>query len=263
MRISSLDSYYRDYAFKMPTLVRQFLASKLAERENADLLTVCESLQVLNQWARHQHDSSWRDDIYELKSLFLQEMFARGHLKPVEMVRQDIQCNTCERGVYRRYYDDGNISYEDLCWHCNGTGVYKRVLLYAFTVEVGDRKFVWHQVADKVKWNVPLRTDYAMEQDDNGDWHVDLMQLPKFKEPKGETPKMTEWQLQRHLMRLAVFVTRYDWFEKLELDTLKHVLAWDVGEAKRRLGRWLDDRIGWRIVRMLRRAGLTKEELPF
>lgn len=258
MRISSLDGYYSGWKFKTPTYILQFFAKK----KNPSLLQAAESLRTLNSWARHQQDSSWRDDIYEMKSLFLQEMNALGFLKSVEMVRQDIKCNRCNKGVQTSYYADGNVADQSACWHCNGTGVYKKVLLYAFTVKIDGKEFVWHQLADRAKWAHVDRW-YPIEYDDAGNPCVDLDALPKFREPKGDAPKLSAWQFQKHLMTLAVFVTRNIAFEKLELDGLASTLRWDVSELKRRAGRWLDDRVGWRVIQALKRAGLIEDSLPF
>lgn len=258
MRISSLDKYEWGYwQFKTPTYLLQFFAKK----KNPSLLQAAESLRTLNAWARHQQDSSWRNDIYEMKSLFLQEMDAIGFLKSVGLVRQDIKCHSCVRGWHIFYHADGTERDAEPCWHCGGTGVYKKVLLYAFTVKIDGKEFVWHQPADRAKW-VHVDRWYPIEYDDAGNPCVDLDALPKFREPKGDAPKLTAWEFQKHLMGLAVFVTRNIAFEELELDGLASTLRWDVSELKRRAGRWLDYRFG-RLRSVLERIGLIEETYPF
>ena len=268
MRLSDYDSYY-GRPFRLPTNIKQRVARKLAEREigfkcdDRVTLLAAESLWTLNVWARNAQNSAWRDEIYQLKSDFLHAMYALGYLKPLSLCQQVIKCHSCERGIYRRYYDSGDISYEDTCWDCGGTGVYKRVLLYEFHVKIGDREFVWHQPYDRVYFDAPVPDMYNMVRDADGNLLIDIASLPKFKQPRSAPIRLSDWQLQRHMLRLAVYVSRFSMFSELKLNDWRSAIRNDIREVVCRLEHGFLQTWKWRIRLALSRMGSVEEELPF
>lgn len=254
-RLSDCDSY-SDYRFKTNFIQRvcKFLAERELKPDKSSTLLAAESLLILNSWARRQYDSEWRYQVYQFKSQFLQIMYAKGYLRSVEPVQQILKCHRCTNGIHTSYYyESGDIKDQESCWHCNGDGIYKRVLLLAFHVKVAGKEFVWHQPADRVDNSVPLLTF--------GNRFTDIESLPVFKEPAiYEWTQPSQWMFQRHLLRLVVYVVRNQMFAKLELCDWKSALRSDVSKFVRRIGRWTPNMYRFHIKPMFNRK---EEGLPF
>jgi hypothetical protein len=138
----------RDY---VSTFVRKYESRKSAIPDAA------EALFSLNRHAKRVRcRKAHREEIYELKSAFIERLCAQGFLSAAgeHSVEQPARtCWTCE--------GDG-------CERCDDTGNFlpARTLVYAvLQFVIAGRTYIWHQPSDLVSWSIP-----NVEKLPHGDW---------------------------------------------------------------------------------------------
>lgn len=129
-----------------------WLAVLFKSRLGSDAAAV-EAMIALNIFARMSNDRDKKEWIYELKNALVRSLYERGHCINGSKVIQRLRC-----------WGTWNYDCDQLCQKCGGTGIYREIVLYRFTFDVGGRRITWHQPQDLVTWPVekarPLFGEY-------------------------------------------------------------------------------------------------------
>lgn len=95
-----------------------------------------------------------RAEIYLCKALLIELFYRQGRASTVECHKQFHYCYVCREGKT----DDG-----DVCYQCNGTGIYDVSLLYCFYLNFeGDSyTYAWHVPRWEILYDVITSNDWA------------------------------------------------------------------------------------------------------
>ncbi len=256
MFIPDYDTFgmYERLDLRLPTNLMQRIALwrvKHAMRyqySETDALRALRPMRVLNQYARSAHgDYRWL--IYSLKADLLKTLDAYGYIGEVDAEQQILKCHSCTRGIW-----EYGTNHEEICFKCNGTGIYKRVLLYKFTVNVRGEEFEFHQPSELVRFGVTVKPEWQDRP---------LDELPRYRESKTATRvHLSTWQLHSNLITIAYFVASKMMFEGLNLSDWRAALVHDAKEicnhAYRRVRHLALDVRYW-----MERRGWIEPEFPF
>ncbi len=109
-------------------------------------LAAAMGLRYLN---RHTEDGlhRQRDEVYRLKRALITLFYCQQFPVHVSRQQQTLRCDRCcGTGIFY----SPRSGYEDDCWHCDGTGIYRQTSLLRFQFTIGGEVFVWHQPEDRV-----------------------------------------------------------------------------------------------------------------
>lgn len=106
----------------------------------------------LNRYARTDRDTQ---PIYRLKDHLVRIFYQAGLYRSVRLHRQTLECWAC-RGTGVSNDWDG---YEEPCYKCGGTGIYREHMLYSFHFSIAGQHYAWHQPQRLVTW--PVKPDFA------------------------------------------------------------------------------------------------------
>ena len=206
------------------------------------LYAATRSMQDLNRWAKTSN-GDLRRTAYWLKTDFLHVLYLFGHIREIEPEQQILKCHSCHKGIWEYGTD-----HADWCWNCLGTGVYRRILLWKFTVRIGGEVFEFHSPASLIKWDM----DEAREVGG-----VELEELPVYEDRRNARTNLTHWQLQEHLLRVAVAIETLMFTERVELSPL----GWALRHDCIAIANWLT-RPAYRLYRDWQDRRITRD-LPF
>jgi len=171
------------------------------------------SMDVLNRWAKTSH-GDLRRVAYALKTKFLHVLFLFGHMRVIEPEQQILKCHRCYKGIW-----EYNTDHAERCWKCNGTGIYKRILLWKFTVVIGGEIFEFHTPDSLVYWDMDEKRKVR---------GVELEDLPVYQDRRSARTNLNDRELHGHLLRVAVTIEKTMFTERVELNPLGRAVRWDV-----------------------------------
>lgn len=152
---------YYNRAFWTPQIIRNWktiqqshaLTHQLNIHRNAYQAAI--AMKHLNYYANGALGAA-KDEIYFLKHKLTKYLYTH-YPCDVQLLKQTLKCHSCDgTGTYTRtnYYHD--ILWEDDCWHCGGTGIYRTVEIIAFTFYINGETIAWHQPRGLVDFDVYL-----------------------------------------------------------------------------------------------------------
>lgn len=86
--------------------------------------------------------------VYDLKNHLVRELCRAGYCRAASIQIQTMECWGC--GGTGEHWSG------QVCYKCDGTGVYRQHRLYRFVFVVAGRHYVWHQPEGLVDWDVAL-----------------------------------------------------------------------------------------------------------
>lgn len=99
------------------------------------------------RWCKVANEDFTAYEIYHLKDLLLRAFWMRGMGRRVTAQTQVVACRGCDgTGVHGPPWN------ETTCWHCWGSGVYKRIPILRFEFEIAGRRYVWHAPRARCGW---------------------------------------------------------------------------------------------------------------
>lgn len=142
---------YYNRAFWTPQIIRNWKTVQQARQ--VDVLLAAKSMATLNHFAKGALGAA-SDEIYFLKRKLTKYLYLH-YPCDVQLLRQTLKCRSCDgTGTYTRRDWEGDILWEDNCWHCGGTGTYRTVEIVAFTFHIGSETIGWHQPRGLVDFDV-------------------------------------------------------------------------------------------------------------
>lgn len=221
------NSYWRTYHiynFWLYQLLKNWSLIKLARQMAHDPVLVASKMAFLNKYAKGTlYEASWQ--VYSLKSL-LTHYFYMHYLTDVEMQVQRLKCRSCGgsgRHVYYHGYSD-EIRDVNYCWHCDGTGTYKKIEIVAFTFHIEGKEFGWHSPLALVDFDVykPLtKGKYKGEK-------------PAEYEPRGDNDDF---------LLAMLIVNEFLWLKKASVNNRRYTLPWalrmDISHLRSALPYWI------------------------
>jgi len=144
---------YYNRAFWTPAILHNREVINESRIYSQNPLIAADSMLTLNHFAKGALSAA-KDDIYFLKAKMTKHLYTH-YPCDVKLLKQTLKCRSCDgTGTYTRtdYYHD--IQWEDSCWHCGGTGVYREVEIIAFTFHIGSETISWHQPRGLVDFDV-------------------------------------------------------------------------------------------------------------
>lgn len=128
----------------------------------------------LNRHIRRKNRTPQKRTIYRLKNLFVHHLYEAGYCNRVTEQYQKQECWSCYKGEHWT---------GDMCWKCDGNGVYSETYLYQFRFNVDGETYIWHQPESLVWWNVEPTdpdaevTDYKPGNNDRLYLNADIQNL--------------------------------------------------------------------------------------
>lgn len=122
---------------------------------DASLRHMLRAMFWLNRNAQHRKGTGFSRRVYALKTDFLRWCWQMGIVDNITKQEQVLTCNFCG--------GDGDDPYDwDYpCRKCDGTGIYRHVLLYKFRIG----HYVWHQPAPLVEYLKPENVAWDTKRD--------------------------------------------------------------------------------------------------
>jgi hypothetical protein len=141
--------------------LKRYLTQQKTHRQARQWLTHSNSpdriaahcLFLLNRLARRTK-SARGPAIYSLKNRLLRHFYERGYCVECTRQSQTLHC------WHTREYNEG---WEDECYKCEGTGIYRQHHLYRFVFIVAGQRYIWHQPDGLVDWPVTVTSEEVSE----------------------------------------------------------------------------------------------------
>lgn len=206
--------------FLLPKLLKNWSVIRIARQLAHDPALVAGKMIFLNRFTKGSLQAvSW--EIYHLKRQ-LTWYFYHHYPTDVAQEEQRLHCRSCGgTGKHISYYwESGDIRNIDICWHCNGTGTYKKVQLMGFTFHIDGKCFGWHQPRDLVEFDV-----------------YEPLLIGKY---KGE--KSSEWLKTDDDDTLLAYLTIHEFLWRKGLALHRYGIGWALKQDIKRL-RWYAPRI--------------------
>lgn len=171
---------------------------------NTSLHHMLRAMFWLNRNAQSRKGSAFSRKVYALKTDFLRWCWKMGIVDSVTKQEQILTCNFCG--------GDGDDPYDwdEPCRKCDGTGVYRYVLLYKFRVG----RYVWHQPA-------PL-ADYLNPENVAWDTKRDFVERERVAKVWLGSTALLEWYF---AMAVSFLATRHVDVSKHQLITISGIVG--------------------------------------